>query len=120
MNEGCRRLIARANEHGGEDNITAVLVRIDDAPSLQHGSTHPPPAAEDTIRGVPPVEIRQGGAVIAGPTAIPPAGPSAVPPPFITSEPTLPTGVAPPAPPRWWPPRRAPHARATTKAAKGR
>ena len=34
----CRKLIALANEHGGEDNITAVVVRIDagaeDAPSL--------------------------------------------------------------------------------------
>jgi protein phosphatase len=25
----CRKLIALANEHGGEDNITAVVVRID-------------------------------------------------------------------------------------------
>jgi protein phosphatase len=28
LTENCRRLTALANEHGGEDNITAVLVRI--------------------------------------------------------------------------------------------
>jgi protein phosphatase len=28
--EACRRLVARANEHGGEDNVTAVLIRIED------------------------------------------------------------------------------------------
>jgi protein phosphatase len=28
LDDACRRLTALANEHGGEDNITAVLVRI--------------------------------------------------------------------------------------------
>jgi protein phosphatase len=32
IEEACRRLIAVANEHGGEDNITAVLVRIVEEP----------------------------------------------------------------------------------------
>jgi protein phosphatase len=32
IEEACRRLIALANEHGGEDNITAVLVRIVEEP----------------------------------------------------------------------------------------
>jgi protein phosphatase len=30
MREACKRLIAKANEHGGEDNITAVLIRIEE------------------------------------------------------------------------------------------
>jgi PPM family protein phosphatase len=32
IDEACRKLIALANEHGGEDNITAVLVKIEDEP----------------------------------------------------------------------------------------
>jgi protein phosphatase len=30
IREACKRLIARANESGGEDNITAVLIKIED------------------------------------------------------------------------------------------
>ena len=30
IREACRKLIARANEHGGEDNITAVLIKIEE------------------------------------------------------------------------------------------
>src|SRR5271169_3271045 len=32
IREGCKRLIARANESGGEDNITAVLIKIESTP----------------------------------------------------------------------------------------
>jgi protein phosphatase len=32
IEDACRKLIALANEHGGEDNITAVLVKIEDEP----------------------------------------------------------------------------------------
>jgi protein phosphatase len=35
VREACTRLIAKANEHGGEDNITAVLIRIEDFKSIQ-------------------------------------------------------------------------------------
>src|SRR5690349_23006099 len=45
IGEGCRKLVARANEHGGEDNITAILVRIDEGPS-KTDSTKPPPRSE--------------------------------------------------------------------------
>lgn len=40
LEDACRKLVMLANEHGGEDNITAVLVRIDDDASLglPHGS----------------------------------------------------------------------------------
>jgi protein phosphatase len=30
IREACRRLIQRANERGGEDNITAVLIKIEE------------------------------------------------------------------------------------------
>src|SRR6185503_2045451 len=33
IEEACRKLIALANEHGGEDNITAVLVKIEAEPA---------------------------------------------------------------------------------------
>ncbi|MDP9035078.1 MAG: Stp1/IreP family PP2C-type Ser/Thr phosphatase [Myxococcota bacterium] len=38
VREACGRLIQRANEQGGEDNITAVLVRIEEA-GEEHGAT---------------------------------------------------------------------------------
>ena len=56
IREACRRLIQRANERGGEDNITAVLIKIeevedkkDEAPSSSGESrsmtrTDPAPA----------------------------------------------------------------------------
>ncbi|HKQ71421.1 MAG TPA: Stp1/IreP family PP2C-type Ser/Thr phosphatase [Polyangiaceae bacterium] len=92
--EGCRRLVARANEHGGEDNITAVLVRIDEgiSPNLASSSTSPPPSGEEeaTFQGpLPPVvpKAMAEPAVVASPVQ------------FIESESTLPSGTAPTAPP---------------------
>ncbi|HMR09513.1 MAG TPA: hypothetical protein PKA88_27225, partial [Polyangiaceae bacterium] len=32
LTEACNRLVAIANEHGGEDNITAVVIRIEPCP----------------------------------------------------------------------------------------
>ena len=94
--EGCRRLVARANEHGGEDNITAVLVRIDEGPSPNQVSTSPPARKDDetTVRGVlPPVAPK-----VQATDDTPPAAPVGVPaPPLIESEPTLPTGAVPPS-----------------------
>jgi protein phosphatase len=74
--EGCRRLVARANEHGGEDNITAILVRIDEGGPAKGDSTKPPPRSEGetTARGLPVVSVPAGyGTTQAEPTNSPPA-----------------------------------------------
>lgn len=52
IGEACRTLIARANEHGGEDNITAVLIQIEepvDAPTeeIEALRTRSNPPADD-------------------------------------------------------------------------
>ncbi len=92
--EGCRRLVAHANEHGGEDNITAVLVRIDDGPSTTQPSTSPPRKDDETtVRGVVPPVAPKVHAGDDTPPAAPVGTPAA---PLIESEPTLPTGTAPP------------------------
>jgi protein phosphatase len=38
LTEACERLVALANERGGRDNITAVLVRIEDSSGWSPGS----------------------------------------------------------------------------------
>ncbi|MCC6901322.1 MAG: Stp1/IreP family PP2C-type Ser/Thr phosphatase [Polyangiaceae bacterium] len=45
ITEACRRLVATANEHGGEDNITAVIVRIEETNSARIEMAQPTPAA---------------------------------------------------------------------------
>jgi protein phosphatase len=44
LEEACRRMVMLANEHGGEDNITAILVRVEDdgdRRSLELSNTQP-------------------------------------------------------------------------------
>jgi protein phosphatase len=78
IREACKQLIARANESGGEDNITAVLIKIEETPDeLQpDGDTEerakksaPPPASEDenfaeepTMPGITPEKPSKPGA----------------------------------------------------------
>jgi protein phosphatase len=47
--EACRMLIAMANEHGGEDNITCVVVRIEDDPPGTERIDVTPPAAHGPV-----------------------------------------------------------------------
>ena len=59
IEEACRKLIALANEHGGEDNITAVLVKIEDEPGSEKVSlsdTLPTPLTARLRQGPGPTE----------------------------------------------------------------
>jgi protein phosphatase len=52
IEDACRRLIAKANDHGGEDNITTVLIKIEEAEDgakrrLEDGDSSPASAAGD-------------------------------------------------------------------------
>ncbi len=55
LTEACRRLVALANEHGGEDNITAVIVRIEEDPAAREPVSAEPAEARDReeIAGAP-------------------------------------------------------------------
>jgi serine/threonine protein phosphatase PrpC len=76
IEEACRKLIAVANEHGGEDNITAVLVRIVEEPALGEkvslSDTLPTPLTT-RLRQTSP----QGGVPTTDPLPPPPDAPDA-------------------------------------------
>ncbi len=81
IEEACRKLIALANEHGGEDNITAVLVKIEDEPGgkISLSDTLPTPltARLRQAPGVAPTLPDIGGVSPTQPDAhadTPPAG----------------------------------------------
>jgi serine/threonine protein phosphatase PrpC len=51
IRDACRKLIQRANERGGEDNITAVLIKIEE---IEEPKIDPGPA--DEKRGAGPTD----------------------------------------------------------------
>src|SRR6187551_598434 len=65
----CRKLIALANEHGGEDNITAVVVRIDPGAEDSQGlsDTLPTPGARGPQGSLPDVTADTPPAGAVGP-----------------------------------------------------
>lgn len=58
LQEACRRLVALANEHGGEDNITAVIVRIEPSPDAE-ADTDPRDASTEPAEVFQPVEAKK-------------------------------------------------------------
>jgi serine/threonine protein phosphatase PrpC len=60
LHEACRRLVRMANEHGGEDNITAVIVRIGIDTAATLGPTGP--AATESLPAEPAAAgLAEGG-----------------------------------------------------------
>ena len=79
IGEACRKLIEKANEHGGEDNITAVLIKIEEL--------------QDTVEDAAPPSLISGDAptVIQTKASILSQGmPQAAPPENFGEEPTHP------------------------------
>jgi len=100
IREACRKLIQRANERGGEDNITAILIKIEETPDAEalgvastqvpiKGVTPEPDIAEEpTMPGVIPetkgATPAKASSEAAAPTA---ATPSPTPPATAANEP---------------------------------
>jgi PPM family protein phosphatase len=60
IGEACRKLIEKANEHGGEDNITAVLIKIEELQdTVEDGS---PPSL---VSGDAPTVIQTKAAILS-------------------------------------------------------
>src|SRR6187455_1784881 len=57
LDDACKKLVALANEHGGEDNITALIVRIEseagDEPGISLSDTLPTPLSVRASRPPP-------------------------------------------------------------------
>jgi hypothetical protein len=73
IGDACRELIAKANEHGGEDNITAVVIKIEDhadgASSVDvTGSTGQMDAASPASDGEPGEPKKEGKKTRSGET----------------------------------------------------
>ena len=80
LTDACRQLVAMANEHGGEDNITCVIVRIEQDPAAPERIDVP-----DTAQRAPGIAVgeAQAAAPEPGSAAVetadtPPAGVAAV------------------------------------------
>jgi len=86
LNEACRKLVQMANEHGGEDNITAVVVRIDADPpereSIKLSDTMPHPPGVGPVAATPAepspetADTPPAGVATAPNSEAPEAGPS--------------------------------------------
>lgn len=75
LEEACRRLVALANEHGGEDNITAVVIRIVDEATtrnLELSATQPglspPTELGEPLEDTPPATAPQASTDPAPPS----------------------------------------------------
>jgi protein phosphatase len=77
--EACRRLIAMANEHGGEDNITCVIVRIEDDPPGTERIDVPPAVQQTPLQPVSDEGVETADTPPAGVPAVQP-GPRGTPP----------------------------------------
>lgn len=112
IREACTQLIARANEHGGEDNVTAVLIKIEAQPDQATAVSGSTGGAGDGAKGAkassaaaapPPSSGSVAGADTAPPMGGTVTQPMMAPPTMdamedslgMTDEPTSP-GLAPP------------------------
>jgi protein phosphatase len=114
IRDACKNLIAKANEQGGEDNATVVLIRIEEAPpdsktqEIAIAKTAPPSepdeeedeplgtSEEPTAPGVIPSDRPPPPPAAASPAPSPAATPS--PPPASASPKSAPPKSTPPKP----------------------